>query len=634
MSLVNFTNLDFDQIKTSITDYLRSNSNFTDYDFEGSNLSILIDVLAYNTYISSYNANMISNEVFIDSATLRENVVALARNVGYTPRSRVSSKITASFFVNTSNLTTRPVALTLQRGIVASSASNQTGSYTFCTLNDITVPVVNDVAFFNNITLHEGTYVSERFTVDNSIANQRYILSNPYIDFDTIQVIIRDSSSSSKTRKFSLSKSLFSINPESTVFFIQEVEDQRYELIFGDNIFGKKLDTNNIIEVSYVVCNGESSNGISRLLYNGRILDNNSRVVTSAISQLTTKGSSINGQEIEDIDSIKRYATQIYSAQNRAVTSLDYEVIVKKIYPEAESITVFGGETLTPPKYGKVFISIKPESGPFLSNQVKDNIKRELRKFGVAGIVPEIMDLKYLYLELDTTAYFDQNKTSSSFDLQTKIINNIISYANSSNLNKYGARFKYSKFLKLIDDTNDAITSNITKVIMRRDLLASINNFATYEICYGNSFHIKSELGFNIKSSGFIVGGVSETVYMTDIPETSEYGKIVLFKLVEGGGYQIVRKNSGKIDYVKGEIILYPTNIIDTSKKVGSDSIIEISAISKSNDIIGLQDLYIQLDTSRLIVNMLPDNISSGSDISGTNYLVTSSYTNGNLIRL
>jgi hypothetical protein len=577
---------------------------------------------------------MISNEVFIDSATLRENVVALARNVGYTPRSRVSSKITASFFVNTSNLTTRPVALTLQRGIVASSASNQTGSYTFCTLNDITVPVVNDVAFFNNITLHEGTYVSERFTVDNSIANQRYILSNPYIDFDTIQVIIRDSSSSSKTRKFSLSKSLFSINPESTVFFIQEVEDQRYELIFGDNIFGKKLDTNNIIEVSYVVCNGESSNGISRLLYNGRILDNNSRVVTSAISQLTTKGSSINGQEIEDIDSIKRYATQIYSAQNRAVTSLDYEVIVKKIYPEAESITVFGGETLTPPKYGKVFISIKPESGPFLSNQVKDNIKRELRKFGVAGIVPEIMDLKYLYLELDTTAYFDQNKTSSSFDLQTKIINNIISYANSSNLNKYGARFKYSKFLKLIDDTNDAITSNITKVIMRRDLLASINNFATYEICYGNSFHIKSELGFNIKSSGFIVGGVSETVYMTDIPETSEYGKIVLFKLVEGGGYQIVRKNSGKIDYVKGEIILYPTNIIDTSKKVGSDSIIEISAISKSNDIIGLQDLYIQLDTSRLIVNMLPDNISSGSDISGTNYLVTSSYTNGNLIRL
>jgi len=302
MALVNFTNLDFDQIKSSIREYLRANSNFTDYDFEGSNLSTLVDVLAYNTYISSYNANMISNEVFIDSATLRENVVSLARNIGYVPHSN--------------------------------------------------------------------------------------------IDIDSINVFVRDTQASTIKSSFKLSRNLFNIDSESRVFFIQEIEDQRYELIFGDGIFGKKLNNLNYIEVSYNITNGESANGVSSFNFNGRILDNNNRVVTTGISLITTNLSSQNGREIESVESIKKYAPRKYSSQNRAVTATDYETIIPTIYPEAESISVFGGEDLNPPKYGRVFISIKPINGPFVSNQVKDNIKSSLRRYSVAGIVPEIIDLR------------------------------------------------------------------------------------------------------------------------------------------------------------------------------------------------------------------------------------------------
>ena len=308
--------------------------------------------------------------------------------------------------------------------------------------------------------------------------------------------------------------------------------------------------------------------------------------------------------------------------------------MIPKIYPETESISVFGGEDLNPPKYGRVFISIKPYNSTFIPSSVKDNIKKYLRRYSVAGIVPEILDLKYIFVEIDSTVYYDTNKTFNVDYLKSLVLDNIINYSNSSEVNKYGARFKYSKFLKIIDDTNEAITSNITKLSIRRDLRASLSQFATYEICYGNEFHIKALNGFNIKSSGFNIAGVSDTVYLTDIPNSDQKtGKIIFFKLNSPDTYQIIRKDVGTIDYKKGEIILYPINITSTVKKFGQDSIIEISAIPKSNDVIGLQDLYLQLDFEKSVVNMVSDTISSGGDISGSNYFVTSSYSNGDLIR-
>ena len=635
MALVNFTNLDFDQIKTSIKDYLRSNSNFTDYDFEGSTLSTLIDVLAYNTYITSYNANMISNEVFIDSATLRENVVSLARNIGYVPRSKTSARANISFFVDTSGFTTRPLTLTLKKGTVCTSTNtfgNQ--SYTFTVPEDITRPVINGTASFDNVSVYEGTFLVNTFTVSANNPNQKFILENSDIDTQSISVLVRNTQSSTVTRKFSLSTSLLDVDSTSRVFFIQEVEDQRYEIIFGDGVFGVSLDDQNFIEVSYVTTNGEDANGVSSFTFNGRIVDNNNRVVNTGISLLTTNTESRGGQNLESIDSIKKYAPRIYASQNRAVTATDYETIIPTIYPETESISVFGGEDLNPPRFGKVFISIKPINGAFVSSQVKDNIKNSLRKFSVAGIVPEILDLKYLYLEFNSSVYYNTNSAPSADFLQTIILNNINKYASSSELNKYGARFKYSKFLKLIDDSNSAITSNITKIVMRRDMKPALNQFADYEICYGNAFHINKMSGYNIKSSGFRISSVNGTVYMSDTPNPDgKTGTIFFFTITSTNTPTVVRRNVGRINYERGEIILNPVNITSTLKNIGGEPIIEISASPQSNDVIGLQDLYLQLDPSSSVLNMVSDEISSGSDISGTSYTVTSSYSNGDLVR-
>ena len=630
MALVNYTNLDFDQIKTSIKDYLRSNSNFTDYDFEGSNLAVLIDTLAYNTYITSYNANMVSNEVFIDSATLRENVVSLARNIGYIPRSRTSARANISFFVDTNPLPINPVTLTLKKGIVCTTSTSFGGqNFTFSVPTDVTVPVINGIAFFENLEVYEGFLSTENYTVDSNNPNQRFVLNNPNIDTSTIDVTVRNNQASTVSRKFILSTDLFDINPQSKVFFIQEIEDQRYELIFGDGIFGQSLDNLNFIEATYIINNGEAGNGVSTFSWAGRLVDNQNRVVTSGISLITTNIASRGGKEIESVSSIKNYAPRIYAAQNRAVTAADYEALIPKIYPETESVSVFGGEDLNPPKYGRVFISIKPFNGPFIPNSVKDNLRNVLKKYSVAGIVPEFLDLKYLYIEFDSTVYYNTNLIADSSQLSTIVSDNITSYAKSSELNQYGARFKYSKFLKLIDESNNSITSNITKIIMRRDLRAVLNTFADYEICYGNEFYKRNNDGFNIKSSGFNVSGTLETLYLTDAPDN----RIIFFKLNDDGTYTVVNRNAGRIDYTKGEVFLYPVNITNTIKKIGDDFIIEISAVPKSNDIIGLQDLYLQLDINKSKVTAVPDQISSGADISGTNYVFTSSYTNGDLVR-
>jgi hypothetical protein len=633
MTLVNFANLDFDQIKTSIKDYLRSNSNFTDYDFEGSNLSVIIDALAYNTYITSYNANMVANEVFIDSATLRENVVSLARNIGYVPRSRRSARAKISFFVDTSSFSNIPTQLTLKSGVVCTTRSFGDESYSFVIPSDITVPVTNNIAEFNDVEIYEGTQISQNFTLNSFEPNQRFILDNVGADTRTLSVSVRPSELSTVSRKYTLANSLFDINSESAVFFIQEVEDERYELIFGDGIFGKKLEEPNYITASYIVSNGSSANNLSSFFFSGTILDQNDRIITSGLSLITTTEASSLGSEIESVESVKKYSTRIYASRNRAVTATDYEALIPTIYPETESVSVYGGEELTPPQFGKVFISIKPYNDRYLSNLIKDNIKRELRQYAVAGIIPEIIDLKYLFIEATANVYYNTNLAPSANFVKSIISSNINSYADSTELNKFGARFKYSKFLKIIDESHESITSNITNIIMRRDLRASLNTFAEYEICFGNRFHIKNVNGYNIKSSGFRISGVSDLVYISDVPNQNlETGSINIFKLNSPTQPQIVRRNVGTIDYVKGEIKLFPINIISTQVNRGTP-IIEISTSPYSNDVIGLQDLYLQLDINNTLINMVSDSIESGADISGTNYNVSSSYSNGIYVR-
>ena len=633
MPLVNFSNLDFNQIKTTLTEYLKSNSNFTDYDFEGSNLSSIIDVLAYNTYITSYNANMVANEVFIDSATLRENVVSLARNIGYVPRSRKAAQATISFFVDTSSIIPTPSSLTLRKGPVAStSGSFGNQSYVFCILEDITVPVFNGIATFDDLKVYQGTRLTSSFTVSSTNLNQRFILPNSGIDTDLISVNV-------DSVKYTRQDDIFEINQDSKIFFLQEIEDERYELIFGDGIFGKKLEDGNFIEVGYITSNGDSANGISQFTFAGRITYNRNSTeysVTSGISLLTTGLIASGGENIESVESIKRYAPRIYASQNRALTASDYEVLIPtKIYPETESISVFGGEDLVPPQYGKVFITIKPRTGDFLPNLIKENIKRDLKKYSVAGIIPEILDLKYLYVEINSKVYYNTNLAPSSDFVSSVIQNNTTKYAESTELNNYGARFKYSKFLKTIDESHESVTSNITTIQMRRDLRVVVNTFTEYQIGFGNEFHIRSMNGFNIKSSAFRVSDILQNVYISDLPNSDgKTGSLFLFTIptLNSTTPTIVKRNIGRIDYVNGIITITPINI-QAGKIKDGQTIIEFSATPHSNDVIGLRDLYLQLDISNSNYEMIPDNISSGNDSSASNYITSSSYANGLLIR-
>lgn len=610
MALINVSSLDFSEIRESIKDQIRVNPNFTDYDFEGSTLSFLIDILAYNTYISSFNANMLSNEVFIDSATVRENVVALARQIGYVPRPRKSAKAKISFSIDTNEFPQKPQTVTLKKGTaVSSSATFGNQSYVFSITEDITVPVINNSATFNAIDVYEGTYIQETFVVDLNNKNQRFILSNPGIDYTTLNVRVRDDIFTNVALKYSRSDSLAFIDGSSAVYFIQEVEDERYELIFGDDIFGRKLANGNIIEVNYIISNGDEGNGISQFSFSGTLSDNEGVLIARDISSVFTVEPSSGGMKIESIKSVKNYAPRIYASQNRAVTTNDYESIVKLIYPEADSITSFGGEELDPPRFGRVYIAVKPTNGLYLSTGIKQNIRRELRKYSVAGIVPEILDVKLLYITFKSRVFYNTNFSSSPNDIKTKVLDVINEFSKSKEINSYGSRFKFSKFLSLIDNSDKSIVSNETQIEIKRLLQPILNKLVEYEICYGNRFLILNKDGFNIRSSGFKVAGISETVYMTDIPNSTNKGSISLFTY-QNSKINIVRSNVGTIDYEKGEIRLSAINIVSTVI-TSSIPIIEISAVPVSSDVYGINELFLQLDVNKSSVQMIDENLSS-----------------------
>ena len=650
MPLVNFSNLDFDQIKTSIKDYIRANSNFTDYDFEGSNLSTIIDTLAYNTYINSYNANMVTNEVFIDSATLRENVVSLARNIGYLPRSRRAARLSASFTV--SNLT-NIASVTLKKGLVAITSQRFGNTdFVFSIPQDITVPVgANGVAEFFDIILYEGSYLEQSYTVSSRNPDQKFILPNTGVDTSTINVTVNESSTSTVKSTYKQFNSLIGVGPESRVFFLQEIEGERYELLFGDGIIAKKLEEPNQVDIGYIVSSGSSGNSVTNVTFGGSIVTNSGTPVTKGFSFMTVDGPSQGGAGIESVDSIKKYGPQVYASQNRAVTAADYEALIPKIYSEAESVSAYGGEELNPPQYGKVFISIKPVNGIFLSNCLKDNLRSELAKYKVAGIMTDIIDLSFLYVEADSDVYYDSNLTpmqlggdgSISNPVKDDALAAIGRYADSTELNKFGGRFKYSKYQCVIDKSNPAITSNITNVQIRRDLEPKLNQFAEYELCFGNRFRLKNHcrtiaegamVGFNIRSSGFKISGIADTVYIGDLPNADmETGSLFLFKLNSPRQPVVVKRNIGTVNYKIGEIMLNPIKITSTVLLKGTTPIIEISAIPYSNDVIGLQDLYLQLDLNYTRVNTVIDQIDSKTDVSGTNYIVSPSFDGNALVR-
>ena len=616
MSFNQFTNLDFADLRAQIKDYLRVNSDFADFDFEGSNFSTLIDLLAYNTYITAYNTNMAVNECFLDSATLRENVVALARNIGYVPRSSRSAMATINFSVDMYSNDTRIV--TLKAGQVA--LGNQVnGSYIFSIPDDFVATTdENNIALFENLNIYEGVYLQKTFQIDYSQPNQRFILPNANVDTTSIRVTVE----STTKEIYTLYDNILRVDATSKLFLIQEIEDEQYEILFGDGILGKKPPAGAIVTATYIVTNGRLGNDAKNFSFVGILQDDQGLPITQGISVISTANRASMGDNIEDISSIKYLAPRIYSSQYRAVTASDYSGIIPFVYPNVESVTAYGGEELDPPEYGKVFISIKPRNGSFLSQITKDDISRQLKQYSIAGIKPEIIDLKYLYVEVDTSVYYNTNSVSDTTELLTSVTTALTQYSKSSDINDFGGRFKYSKVLGLIDASARGVTSNITRVKMRRDITPELNTFATYELCYGNAFYDQPN-GYGIRSTGFTVNGIDGVLYLGDIPTAgTDFGKLVFFKLVNNLPL-IVKNDAGTVDYVHGEINLDVVNITGSTLANG---LIQVEAIPDSNDVIALKDLYLQLDVANSTVNALPDVVSSGENTSATAYVTTSSY--------
>lgn len=621
MSFNQFTNLDFEDLRVQIKEYLRANSNFSDFDFEGSNFSILIDTLAYNSYINAYNTNMAVNESFIDSATLRENVVSLARNIGYVPRSTRASIARISFTVNVANLNARTVKL---KAGVAVLGAIENGNYIFSVPEDITVtPNSSGIAAFTDIPVYEGNLLKKTFTIDDSQVAPKYILPNQNIDTSTIRV----ETVGSGIENYIPYQNIFDVDSTSRLFLTQEVEDEKYQILFGDGILGKKPENGSTLNITYIVTNGSAANGANNFNFAGHLVYSQGSTeitVTSGVSAVTTVEQAINGDEIEPIDSVKYLAPRVYSSQYRAVTSNDYTALIPFLYPNVESVTAYGGEELDPPQFGKVFITVKPKNGEFISDVTKDAIKRDLKKYTVAGIKQEFIDLHYLYVEYDSTVSYDPSFIANASDLKSRILSSLSSYAKSADINSFGGRVKYSKLLNIIDKVDTGITSNITNLIMRRNMVPLTNQLANYEICYGNRFHADTE-GFNIRSSAFQIEGVEGDVYLTDIPDggSTNMGTVRFFTYV-GNVVKYINTNAGRVYYDKGEILIYPVNIVSTTLL----NRIEIEVVPESNDILAKENMYIVLDTTgNSILTLKEDLMASGSNRSGTNYIPPSSFS-------
>ena len=494
--------------------------------------------------------------------------------------------------------------------------------------------------FDEPITIHEGTYLQRVYRVDSSV-DQRFIIDSPNIDSSTIRVFVSGPADTTLGRKYSMVDNILNIDKNSEIFLAQEVQDEKYEILFGDGLFGRKLENASVITVRYIVTEGQTGNGASNFSFQGSFTKSDDTLFTPSDSILvTTVTNASNGAEVEDVSSIKYFAPRLYSAQYRAVTPRDYEAIIGTIYPQTESVAVIGGEELDPPQFGKVQISIKPKNGTFVSDFDKSQIKNKLKNYAIAGINSEIVDLKLLYVEINSTIYYNPSQVASAASLRSEVISGLNEYANNVELNKFGGRFKYSKVITLIDRIDNGITSNITKVIIRRDLKALLNQFAQYELCFGNKFNI-NPAGYNIKSTGFTINGFNDIAYITDVPnknavgalDGSNLGTLSVVTKNNRGEQRVIVKDAGIVDYKKGEVILNTINITST---VSDNNIIEVQAFPESNDVVGLKDLYLNFDVSKSTINTIKDVIASGEDVSGvvfTRDYYTSSYSNGDLER-
>ena len=589
MPYTQVSNLDYIDIKTALKDYLRANSDFTSYDFEGSALSNILDVLAYNTYYTAFNTNMVVNELFLDSATLRDNVVRIAKQLGYTPKSITAAKTSINFQVNFTG--SYPDSVKLQAGTGFLATFDDT-IYRFVALEDYSVPVNSGVANFYDVELYEGNLVTNSFTKDTSLNRQRFILDNAGIDTTTVSVKVYPSENSTSYELYQQENDILAIDQTSKIYLVEETEDERYELIFGDGVFGRALQDQEFVEATYLITNGPAANGIQNLTFSGVLVDgNNNSNWTFSVSNINVLSRAYGGADIETLSKIKFNAPRMFASQNRAVTAADYGAIVRNLYPSAADIITYGGEEEDPPQYGKVFISIKPEESAYLTSVTKRDIVDKLKQYMVASVTPEIIDPSILYIELTSRIYYDTTITKQTKeDIRKKVISSVEQYIAGSNTEKFNGKFRYSKFVGVIDDADRAISSNLTTIMMRKDFYPQINSRSYYEICYQNEFDTECEDEFIVRSSGFVVSEYpTYTVYMED-----RMGKVILYRIDSVTGDKIIlNPEIGSVDYVKGEFYVNDLTII---KGTYSDDRIELRARPRYNDVVALREVYLDVD--------------------------------------
>ncbi len=589
MPYTQVANLDFNEIKTTLKEYLRAQSDFTDYDFEGSTLSILLDTLAYNTYYTAFNTNLVVNELFIDSATLRDNVVAIAKQLGYRPKSATSPTAYVSFTVTYSNPTT-DTELLLKKG-TGFTATYENRLFNYVVLEDVKAQVANGVATFSDVAINEGTQLTNTFTVNSASKSQRFVLDNQNIDTNTISVRVYPTGGSFN-EPYLVADNILGVDATSKVFFLDEIEDERYEILMGDGVLGKKLENNARIEVSYLVTSGPESNGVRTFTFSG-VLENPDGVSPSSFTiALNSIVAAAGGEEIESTKKIKNTAPKAYGTQDRAVTAQDYEAIVRKVYPATSDIIIFGGEDQDPPQYGKVFIVLKPTDASYLTSLTKNKIVADLKKYVVASVEPQIIDPSILYVEMTSKIYYNSLITDQTpTQIRDKVIGSVQAYIDTSDTEKFNGKFRYSKFVGVIDDADVSINSNLTSLTMRKDFYPSLNSTFYYEICFQNAFDKDCDDPI-LSSTGFRV-----TEYPNfDVYVEDRNGKIVLYRLDTVTGDKVVLDNDiGDIEYDKGELKMYNLTIIKGSF---FDNRISVRVKPLSNDIKAMREVYLDVDVA------------------------------------
>ena len=608
--------LEFNQIKAQIKEYLRSQSQFSDYDFEGSSLTVLIDALAYNTYYTSVNANLAVNEGFLETAVLRENVVKLARMIGYTPKSARSARTTCNISVQTAF--PYPKSVTIAAGLVLNFTGLDNNNFVFSIPSDITQSVdsLTGIAAFNDTVLYEGLYLTDTF-VKNTAERQRFILTNDRVDTTSMIVQV---TSGTVTEKYLQATDITKIDATSKVFFLEESEYQIPEILFGDGVVGKALSNGDVVTVKYTTSAGTGANGLKVFENIGTFRDNVGNAITSGIT-ITATSFPDGGAEPETTEAIKFSAPKFYSAFGRAVSTRDYESIIPQIYPNVASIACYGGEEAEPPEFGKVFLAIKPKNADKLSLSEKNSVLKKLREYSVAAIQPTIIDPSILYVDLTSFVYYNPNNTRKSpAELKNLILTTLTVLNSSGEFNKFGGKFKYSKIQNIIDDAERSITSNITRIAMRKNITVDLNTRVNYKICYGNRINQQTTTNPAVISSGFkIVGDDINTYYLND----DGSGTLRLYYVKGTGEFEYVDGLWGTVDYDMGEIVI--NDLIIQSTNVANNTL-QIKATPKSNDLVSLRETYITMGIDNSVITVVEDTISSGSNLSGTGVIPESSY--------